>query len=238
MPLIFSAIIVTILWNIVWVCGSSIQLLEQRSLGKEGDGCFSEYDLSAFDRIMYRGDCAWNFLIYQIMIIAVPIDLCKTQQMKANVRIYALLFSLMVSIKLTIQGLVFDNYLNQVIVNDFIQLRFLVIIISIFALVALVPLFVDEMAEIISNVRNKRQLRGQIAAVKERLMQKEERRREREAGKRRRRVVQHDRLRRYGAYSDGSSNLLNPYRTPSSQEPAGQVANNALWARRESFDSY
>ena len=61
---------------------------------------------------------------------------------------------------------------------------------------------------------------------------------EREAGKRRRRVVQHDRLRRYGAYSDGSSNLLNPYRTPSSQEPAGQVANNALWARRESFDSY
>lgn len=32
--------------------------------------------------------------------------------MKANVRIYALLFSLMVSIKLTIQGLVFDNYLN------------------------------------------------------------------------------------------------------------------------------
>lgn len=79
MPLIFSAIIVTMLWNIVWVCGSSIQLLEQRSLDKEDDGCFSEYDLSAFDRIMYRGDCAWNFLIYQIMIIAVPIDLCKTQ---------------------------------------------------------------------------------------------------------------------------------------------------------------
>ena len=79
MPLIFSAIIVTILWNIVWVCGSSIQLLEQRSLDKEDDGSFSEYDLSAFDRIMYRGDCAWNFLIYQIMIIAVPIDLCKTQ---------------------------------------------------------------------------------------------------------------------------------------------------------------
>lgn len=158
--------------------------------------------------------------------------------MKANVRIYALLFSLMVSIKLTIQGLVFDNYLNQVIVNDFIQLRFLVIVISIFALAALVPLFVDEMAEIISNVRNKRQLQGQIAAVKERLLQREERRKEREAGRRRRRVMQHDRLRRYGAYSDGSSNLLNPYRTPSSQGPAGQVAKNAQQERRESFDSY
>ena len=78
MPLIFSAMILTIVWNIVWVCGSSIQELEKKAKDQFGDAGFSEYDLTAFDRVMYRGDCSLNFLIYQIMIIAVPIDLCKT----------------------------------------------------------------------------------------------------------------------------------------------------------------
>lgn len=77
-PLIFLSILVTILWNIIWVCASSIQELEQRSQENGGNGNFTEYDLSLFDRIMYRGDCAWNFLVYQMMIIAIPIDLCKT----------------------------------------------------------------------------------------------------------------------------------------------------------------
>lgn len=173
-PLIFSSIVVTIIWNIIWVCASNIQELEQRNQEQGGDGNFTEYDLSLADRIMYRGDCACHFLVYQLMIIAIPIDLCKTQMMKANVRIYAMLFSLMVAIKLTIQGIVFDNYLNKIIINDFTSLRFLVIIISILALCAMVPLFVDEMGEIISNVRNKRQIKGQIAAVKEKMMQSKE----------------------------------------------------------------
>ena len=94
--------------------------------------------------------------------------------MKSNVRIYALLFSLMVSIKLTIQGLIFDNYLNQVIINDFIHLRFLAITISILSLAALVPLFNTELQEIVSNVRNQRVIQGQIDAMKESMLKHKE----------------------------------------------------------------
>lgn len=96
--------------------------------------------------------------------------------MKTNVRIYALLFTLMVSIKLTIQGLIFDNYLNQVIINDFIHLRFVAITISIISIIALIPLFNNEILEIVSNVQNKRQIRGQKVAVKEKMLLEEQQR--------------------------------------------------------------
>lgn len=60
---------------------------------------------------------------------------------------------------------------------------------------------------------------------------------DRERLHRKHRAARQDRLHRYRAYSDGSSHVMNPYQTPSSQGPR-QVKYNLALERRESFDSY
>lgn len=61
-----------------------------------------ESDFETFDRVMFYGDSSMTFMIYQMLLIAGPIDTCKQQLLRSNQRIYATLFCMMGAMKLII----------------------------------------------------------------------------------------------------------------------------------------
>lgn len=102
---------------------------------------------------MYRGECALTFMVYQLILIAGPIDISKQHLLQKNQRIYAILFCLMGAIKLTIQGLIFDNYIDHIILGSFFYNRGCSILFGILASLALIPIVKDEMSEITQNTK-------------------------------------------------------------------------------------
>ena len=92
--LIVASILFVTIWNILWVVVSDIQVNEQAN--------YTENELKFFDIVMYRGEGAFTFLIYQLILISGPLDISKQHMLSCNQRIYAILFCLMGCIKLTI----------------------------------------------------------------------------------------------------------------------------------------
>ena len=68
--------------------------------------------------------------------------------LQKNQRIYAILFCLMAAIKLTIQGLIFDNYIDHIILGSFFYNRGCSILFGLLATLALIPIVKDEMSEL------------------------------------------------------------------------------------------
>ena len=63
---------------------------------------YNEFMLTIFDRIMYLGCNMFSFVIYQLFIIAGPIDICKRYMLLNNQSIYGLLVLLLGSIRMAI----------------------------------------------------------------------------------------------------------------------------------------
>ena len=72
--LIVGSIVFVVFWNILWVILSDIYLSEAN---QSVNGHYTENDLQAFDVFMYRGECALTFMVYQLILIAGPIDISK-----------------------------------------------------------------------------------------------------------------------------------------------------------------
>jgi hypothetical protein len=69
--LIVGSIVFVIFWNILWIILSDIYLSESSHVH------FTENDLQIFDVVMYRGECALTFMVYQLILIAGPLDISK-----------------------------------------------------------------------------------------------------------------------------------------------------------------
>ena len=71
--------------------------------------------MTSFDRFMYRGNNVITFAIYQLFIIAGPIDICKRHMLQFNQSIYGLLVLWLGSIRIGILGLVFDQAVSRIL---------------------------------------------------------------------------------------------------------------------------
>jgi hypothetical protein len=109
-------------------------------------------DLNIFDKIMYKAEGLFTLVIYTMIIVAGPIDICKKYMLKENRRIYALLLCFITGVKLCIEGLIFEEYIgrmHQYMEIGFIYERAIVIFFYLLAVCFLVTIVRDEKSEII-----------------------------------------------------------------------------------------
>lgn len=85
-------------WNVVWVSFTDIgdSPLETNHISKY----FEEKDLNLFDKIMFEGEGIFSWVIYYMIIVSGPIDICRAYMLRENKRIYALLICFTGGIKL------------------------------------------------------------------------------------------------------------------------------------------
>ena len=72
--------------------------------------------MASFDAVMFLTQKAVTFMIYYIIIIAGPIDICQTYLLQSNKRIYVLLLCTTGGIKYFIEAVAFDQniqYINE-----------------------------------------------------------------------------------------------------------------------------
>ena len=85
LSIILILVVVLILWNIVWISSSRIYLLEMKHNKRNNTSVlYNELEMTIFDRIMYRGNSVLTFTIYQLYIVAGPIDICKSHMLQFN----------------------------------------------------------------------------------------------------------------------------------------------------------
>ena len=75
MTLISLAIMFVTAWNMIWVIGSNIYEIEADN--RSSKSSYSENDLNRFDQFMYRGEIALTFLVYNLILLAGPLDISK-----------------------------------------------------------------------------------------------------------------------------------------------------------------
>lgn len=75
MTLISLAIMFVTAWNMIWVVGSNIYEIEADS--RSSQSSYSENDLNRFDQFMYRGEISLTFLVYNLILLAGPLDISK-----------------------------------------------------------------------------------------------------------------------------------------------------------------
>ena len=138
--LIAISIVINFTWNIIWLSLNNI----------ESDSIYTELSMGIFDRIMYRIDCSLTSMVYQIIFTVGPIDICKAHMLRNNQNIYGILICLLGAIKLSLQGLFFDN-LSFIMLQKFSTNRLIVISMGVLSVIFLIPIVIEEIGEIISN---------------------------------------------------------------------------------------
>jgi hypothetical protein len=89
MLLVFSIISLQFIWNFIWLLINN------------------EYV------VLYILDFLINKTLYYIVIVACPLDICKMYMLKENKRIFALLLCFIGTIKLGLEGLIFDELVDH-----------------------------------------------------------------------------------------------------------------------------
>lgn len=110
---------------------------------------YNELEMTLFDRIMYRGNAVLTYTIYQLYIVAGPIDIAKNHMLQYNQSIYGLLVLWMSSIRMTILGLIFDAAVRRILQQDFIFCRLIILGLCTLIVIMLVPLVRLEIYEIL-----------------------------------------------------------------------------------------
>lgn len=86
--------------------------------------------------------------IYYNIIISGPIDISKMFMLRDNKRIFALLICFIGGIKLGLEGLLFDQIIRNLIMNEFIYERCISIIFLMVSVSILFHIVKDELMEI------------------------------------------------------------------------------------------
>ena len=100
-------------WDIIWVSFTDIG--EDIFSGKTTSKNFLAQDLNHFDNIMFQGETIFSWVVYYMIIISGPIDLCRMYMLTENKRIYALLICFTGGIKLGMQGLFFNELIKWIL---------------------------------------------------------------------------------------------------------------------------
>ena len=101
-----------------------------------------------FDYFMLRVSIHLYFMVYYVIIVAGPLDICKVIMLRENKRIYALLIFFIGGVKLFLEAIIFDEHIINVTKMNFFTERVLVSIFNILAICSLITIFRDEIKEI------------------------------------------------------------------------------------------
>ena len=99
-------------WDIIWVSFTDII---DNPKNEAGGKSFLAKNLSVFDMIMLQVENLCSWVIYYMVIVSGPIDLCRMYMLRENKRIYALLICFTGGIKLGMQGLFFNELISWVL---------------------------------------------------------------------------------------------------------------------------
>lgn len=124
-------------WDIIWVSFTDIE-----------PSYFEAENLGLFDQVMFQGEMIFSWIIYYMVIVSGPIDICRMYMLRENKRIYALLICFTGGIKLGIQGLFINEVISWVDSKQFIYQRFFAIILNLMGISALIIIVRDELGEI------------------------------------------------------------------------------------------
>ena len=90
----------------------------------------------------------FSWIIYYMVIISGPIDICKMYMLGENKRIYALLICFAGGIKQGISGLFMNQFITVIIKSEFVYSRCFAIILNLMSISALITIARDEVIEI------------------------------------------------------------------------------------------
>ena len=142
-------IIIATSWNIIWVTVTDIDQIESHNKSSFTDLQTYRLDqLSVIDEIFFWGEAYLSYLIYYLIILSGPLDICKMLLLRENKKIFGILLCFIGWIKLTLQGLFFDVYLSKIVLAEFIYERLIAIFFHILAAVSLIAIVKEEMSEI------------------------------------------------------------------------------------------
>jgi len=103
---------------------------------------------STFDFIMFVGEKWISLAIYYNIIISGPVDISKMFMLRDNKRIFALLICFIGGIKLGLEGLLFDQVIRDLIMNEFIYERCISIIFLMITISLLFTIVKEELMEV------------------------------------------------------------------------------------------
>ena len=153
-----NILLVTVL-NIIWVSFSDIPEIEKLNYEQYQKTIYLKRDLKdkPLDNFMFNAEGLITFVIYTMIIVAGPIDICKKYMLRENKRIYALLLCFITGIKLGIEGLVFEEYIGRLQHHyeiPFVLERAIVIFFNCVAVCFLVTIVRDEKSEVVRGKRS------------------------------------------------------------------------------------
>ena len=160
MTLLLFTIIILTTWNVIWISFSNIIDVENENKNKQGVEQTAYYysDLNPFDIIMFMVQDALCRAIYYTVIIVGPIDISKTQVLKENRHIYALIMCTIGAMKYMLYGVFLDEYVKVIIQTDFFYERLIDIVLNLVAICCMITLFRDEVGEIYRQKKNYQEL--------------------------------------------------------------------------------
>lgn len=151
--LLLSAVV-----NIIWVSFSDIYEIQDANLKIEKGNVYLLEDLQIFDLVMFQANSALCYMSYYVIIVAGPVDICKTYMLQKNQRIYALLICFIGGCKYIIDAMVFDDHISSLSQMDFFEERLLIITFNFMAIACLITIVREEVGEIIHNMDKRTEL--------------------------------------------------------------------------------
>ena len=133
-------------WNIIWVSFTDIDIEDDYKNDEHKN--FRADELYLFDQIMFQGEVIFSWIIYYMIIISGPIDICRMYMLRENKRIYALLICFTGGIKIGMQGLFITEIIKKIFELSFIYQRFFAIIFNLIGISSLIIIVRDELGEI------------------------------------------------------------------------------------------
>lgn len=146
MTLIVLTLLFLTIWNIIWVSFTDIYEIQAKK--SRVGGAWSYDDLYTFDCIMFLTQKGVTFMIYYILIVAGPVDICQTYMLSSNRRIYVLLMCTSGAIKYFIEAFFFVSQKKSIAKMDFAIERLIIIALTLCTVAVLINNVREEISEI------------------------------------------------------------------------------------------
>lgn len=112
-----------VITNVIWALMTHVELWDNSHQKVE--------ELSTIDKVMFHINVGLQFVAFYAILISGPVDICRIQLLKDNVRIYGFLMCTTVSITKFIESILVDVYWKEFYKLAFAIDRIILIILSL-----------------------------------------------------------------------------------------------------------
>lgn len=135
-------------WNILWSLLSEIPSLDDANAAAGRGTHFKLNQLRPFDYVMFQVSSGVQYMVYYAVLISGPVDICRIQVLKENLRIYALLLCTTVGLKTFFEALVVDANIESIEEYPFLADRSIIIGMHLLCLALLFSIVREEIDSI------------------------------------------------------------------------------------------